>query len=162
MTQPAIGIADVRFDLTSNLLTVTERNLTESQLYELREFLHTHVSGFDELEALLFLARAPRQAWASKDVGAVLELPDEAVQEALENLAAESRAIEAAPDAEGTRKYRYVPDEEQDRLVECLRRAFDEEPGTVLRLMSANAIVRVRSAAARRLAAAFGLRKREE
>jgi hypothetical protein len=132
--------------------------LSSDELEELRVFLSDHVSGFEELEVLLFFVRAPRQAWNLADVAGALNVSPEMVEATLRQLTtagAPITPIAAATTAATT--YRYTPNVQTERLLEGLARAYDEQRLTVLQIMSSNAMDRVRSMAARRLADAFRL-----
>jgi len=129
--------------------------LTNDEIEQLREFLREHVSSFEELESLLFFARAPRRAWTLLEVSAALKLADDMTEAALSGLLAfVTRAGEGS-----TALYSYAPRAGLEPLVECLRRAYDEERLTIVQIMSANALQRVRNAAARQLADAFRLER---
>jgi hypothetical protein len=123
----------------------------------LRVFLRDHVSSFEELEVLLFFVRAPRRTWSVAELAAALNLSSEVVESALGQLASASAPITATSGGTTSVTHRYMPNVEEERLLDGLRRAYDEQRLTILQLMSANAMERVRSMAARRLADAFRL-----
>jgi predicted ArsR family transcriptional regulator len=134
--------------------------LTSEELEELRLFLRENVAGFEQLELLLFFARSERRAFSSHEIAAALKLPQEAVRGALEDLA---RTGHVTPISSGDSvSHRYAPSREFEQQMEKLRTAYDEQPVLVLQLMSTNAIERLRSAAARRLADAFHLDRRKK
>jgi len=139
--------------LTSNDLGVKTLGLTSDETEKLRVFLRDYVAGFEELETLLFLVRAPRRPWTAADLATSLNLPKDAIENALGDLSQD--LVTREPGADGRSTHRYVPRYDLEPLVELLRRAYDEQRVTVMRLMSANALERVRTAAARRLADAF-------
>jgi hypothetical protein len=130
--------------------------LTSDETEELRAFLLDHVSSFEGLEVLLFFERAPRRGWSVSDLAAGLDISDELVQVALDELIGARAPIESIG-APSNKSYRYVASGQDERLLAALQRAYDERRVTVLKLMSSNAVERVRSAAARRLADAFRL-----
>jgi len=131
--------------------------LTNDEIEQLREFLREHVSSFEELESLLFFARAPRRAWTLVDVATALNVAHESAEAALHLLLEKFVAREVGAGSRAL--YRYAPRADLDSLVECLRRAYDEERLTVVQIMTANALRRVRSSAARQLADAFRLER---
>ncbi|HVY25746.1 MAG TPA: hypothetical protein VHB79_04315 [Polyangiaceae bacterium] len=133
--------------------------MTSDETDELRAFLLDHVSGFEELEALLFFVRAPGRVWSSTDVALSLRLPEEMVESALDALAAGGVVLERTTGSGGARVYRFIASEGTLQLLEKLRRAYDEERIIVMQIMTSNAMERVRSAAARRLADAFRLER---
>lgn len=129
--------------------------MTSDETEQLRTFLRENVFSFEELETILFFARAPRRAWGCADVAAVLNLSDDLIEGALDGL---TRSLLKRDDAEGS--YRYAPPAELEPIVEKLRQAYEEHRIAVVQLMAANSIERVRSSAARRLADAFRLKGR--
>jgi len=134
--------------------------LTSEELEELRLFLRENVAGFEHLETLLFFARSERRAFSSHELAAAVKLPEEALRGALADLMRTSPVI---PIGGGdSASYRYAPSPEFEQQLEKLRTAYDEQRVLVLQLMSANAIERLRSAAARRLADAFHLDRRKK
>jgi len=140
--------------LTSNFFGGKNFDLTSDDTEELRVFLRDHVSGFEELEILLFFVRSERRPWSAAELRAALNLSQELIRAALAQLVTAAAPITG--DTAGT--YRYTPDSRSERLLEVLRRAYDEERLTILQLMSSNALERVRRAAALRLANAFRLK----
>jgi hypothetical protein len=143
--------------LTSNDLGAKEPGLTNEETGELREFLRQHVSSFEELEALLFFVRGPRRAWALSDVASALKLSEEMTEAALAGI---SEAFVTRDTGVGSRAtFRYAPRADLEPLAERLQRAYAEERLTIVQIMSTNAMQRVRSSAARRLAEAFRLER---
>jgi hypothetical protein len=121
---------------------------------DLRAFLRDNVSSFEELETLLFFARAPRRRWKVRDVSVSLRLTDELTRDALNALP----GTLIARDSSGTETtYFYAPARDLELLVERLRSAYEEQRLAVVQIMTANAMERMRSSAARRLADAFRL-----
>ena len=132
--------------------------MTSVETDALQAFLREHVSSFEELETLLFLARAPRRSWSAEELAAALKLPEDNVGAALDGLIAVGSLLEASA-ASGSVAYRYAPAPALQPLLERLRIAYDEERVLILQLMTSNALQRVRSAAAQRLADAFRLQR---
>jgi DNA-binding MarR family transcriptional regulator len=129
--------------------------LTSDETENLRVFLRDHVSSFEELEVLLFFVRGPRHACSLADLGEALSLSKELLKMALAQLMAAGLPISSADGS--SESYRYTPDAQSEQILESLRDAYDEQRLTILRIMSSNAMERVRSTAARRLADAFRL-----
>jgi hypothetical protein len=134
--------------------------LTSEELEELRLFLRENAAGFEHLEALLFFARSERRAWTSREVSAALNLPEDTLRAAMAELSRTSPIVEVGTG--NSMAYRYAPSVDFEEQVEKLRSAYDQQRVAVLQLMSANAIERLRSAAARRLADAFHLDRRKK
>jgi hypothetical protein len=129
--------------------------LTDEETEQLKSFLRDHVSSIEELSILLFFVRSRRKPWSSSEVATALQLSEPAVESALVGLTAAAAPVERDP-ADPT-SYRYAPSPGQEPLLSTLSRCYGEEPVTILQLMSSNAMERVRSATAKRLADAFRL-----
>lgn len=132
--------------------------MTSVDTEALQAFLREHVSSFEELETLLFLARGPHRSWSAQELAAALKLGDDNVQAALGGLIAVGNLVEVSTHGTTT-GYRYAPAPALRPLLERLRVAYDEERVLILQLMTSNALQRVRSAAAHRLADAFRLQR---
>lgn len=118
------------------------------------DFLRDNVSSYEELNALLLLSRAPVRAWALAEAAESLNVPLELMKTALAALCASGILVEAA--GESSKSYRYAPSGKLlAEQVAALQQAYVEQPMDVVQAMTANAIERVRSSAARRLADAF-------
>jgi hypothetical protein len=132
--------------------------LIAEQSERLRLFLWDHVPGYEELQALLFVARAAGQDWTDFEVAESLNVPVEPISSALESLVS-TGMVEAVRRGNLT-AFRYAPktDNLREAVVE-LQRAYSEQPLTVMQMMSTNAMERVRTAALRRFADAFRLER---
>ena len=130
--------------------------LIAEQPERLRRFLRDHVSGYEELEALLFVAREVGQDWTDFEVAGSLNVPVESIASALESLLS-TGMIEVVRRG-NLIAYRYAPktDIAREEVVE-LQRAYSEQRLAVMQMMSANALERVRTAALQRFADAFRL-----
>ncbi len=127
--------------------------LTYGEVEELRTFLRDYVSSFEQLAALLLLARSPRRSWRSSDVSTALDLPEEIVDGAL---AAMSERLVLRQRSAGARPiHHYAPHAELEPLIERLGNAYCEHRLTIVQLMTSNAMDRVRGAAAQRVADAL-------
>jgi hypothetical protein len=123
----------------------------------LRESVHT----FEQLEALDFLYGGRGSAWPESAVAEALKIPVEAGREALREL--ESRRLAASEHGEEPR-YRYsAGTTELDAAVRSLVRAYHDNRLGVVKLMSDNAIHRMRTGAIRAFSDAFliGRKKRD-
>ena len=72
--------------MTSNHLAGKRQALTPEDSERLRRFLRDHVTSFEELETLLFLARAPERAFSLSELSASLRLPEDGIENALRQL----------------------------------------------------------------------------
>lgn len=125
----------------------------------LRLFLLEQVSSYEELEALLFLAQHEGRELTDAELAAALRAPVDAIEEALRGLAGRRELVEVTQRA-GIALYRYGPRDEAGRArVEELRQAYAERRLSVVRMMSSNAVERVRGAAMQRLADAFRIER---
>jgi hypothetical protein len=131
--------------------------LVEDPSELLRDFLRDNVSSYEELEALLFLARNPAQDWAAAEVADALKASVHSMVEALEGLAARGQLVSMQERA-GVAVYRYWPsDGSIEQRVVDLRQAYEDQRLSVMQMMSGNALDRVRRSAMQRLADAFRL-----
>lgn len=130
--------------------------MSDVPLEQLRVFLRDHVSSFEQLQALLFLAGEPC-ARSPAEVAKATGVPLEQAENALDELARGQQLVSVSSEGR-PRLYAYAPAASPTpALVSQLARAYDEQLLTIVRMMSDNAMERVRSTAARRLAEAFRL-----
>lgn len=123
-----------------------------------RESVHT----FEQLEALVLLHGGRGNAWPESAVAEALKIPAEAAREALLELA--SHGLAAVEHQEGPPRYRYAAGtNERDAAVRGLVRAYHDNRLGVVKLMSDNAIHRMRTGAIRAFSDAFliGRKKRD-
>lgn len=121
----------------------------------MRLFLLDHVFGYEQLAALLHLVRAPEQELTAEDVAAATSLAADTAEAALAELAAEGELVTAVLRAGGA-AYLYRPrTQEAHLLIQKLVEIYQQQPLAIVRMLSKNALQRVRSAAAVRLAEAF-------
>jgi hypothetical protein len=122
-----------------------------------QEFLRTHVESYEELELLLQL-RARGDRWCSfEELGAPRARALQSAEETLSRLYQQG-LIELAPGA-GPAAYRYKPrDPALESLVDSLALAYRDNPLGVMKLMTSNAVERVRNEAARTLFSRGGAR----
>ena len=127
---------------------------------EARSLLFEHVSGYDELEALLLLHAAPARAWTVVEVAAALRIAALDAAAALGELSA--HRLLATENASAPERFRYAPaDGALAAGVDRLAQAYAGQRLDVVKQMSANAIERLRSSAARAFADAFLLGKKK-
>jgi hypothetical protein len=125
-----------------------------------RAFLREHVESYEQLELLLFLREHHALGWAMSQVAERMRLPPEEIDQAVAGLLAAGCVVERA---QPERTIRYAPrDEGQAAAIDALAAAYAARPLAIIKLMNANAIERVRSAAIDTFADAFVLgRKRD-
>lgn len=133
--------------------------MEESELPEdVCALLCAHIESYEQLEILLELRRERTRSWSAHELSSRLHLSSPLAAGALASLQARSlvRALPPRPDP----KYAYSPPSPAvDAAVGNLAQQYAEHPLRVIKLMSANAIERVRTAALHTFADAFILRK---
>lgn len=121
---------------------------------EVLRLLYEHVKSYEQLEALLLLHAAPAREWTAMEVAAGLRIDAASADAALTALSAQRLLV--LQEGPAPQRYRYAPaDSAQAVGVDRLARAYVERRLEVVRQMSANAIARLRSSAARTFADAF-------
>lgn len=124
----------------------------------LQSFLRDSISSYEELEVLLLLFRARDRSWTDEELAEALKVPVENIASALDELVkvAGLLRIELA----GRPRVQYQPAAaDLHRIVQELEVAYADQRLAIVQLMSSNALARVRSAAARRLANAFRIER---
>jgi predicted ArsR family transcriptional regulator len=129
--------------------------MTQAELPDdVRRMLLADIESYEDLEALLLLARTPERTWSAEDVAAELKIRAEIAETALERLQARALVAKA--------KGRYGPVAEEERgTIGRLAQCYDEKRLEVMRQMSANSIERLRNNAIRAFSDAFLLGRRD-
>ncbi|MGH8219594.1 MAG: hypothetical protein ACREUT_13680 [Steroidobacteraceae bacterium] len=130
-----------------------------------RVLLRERIESYEELEILLALERLRGTGKTVEELNAAVHGGMTLIESALRLL--EARALierRAVPAVEGAQRaeirYFYAPQSsELDGTVRALATAYAEQPIPIIKLMSENAIQRLRTGAARAFADAFILRK---
>lgn len=122
----------------------------------LKEMLFETVDGFEELEILIWFHRHGEGTAAdAMQLSRETTVSADVAETALAGLAA--RGILSNP--EGQRgQFTYTPDAERRRAIDHVLSEYRENPLPVMKLMTANAIERVRTGAARVFADSFRLK----
>ncbi|MGH8259793.1 MAG: hypothetical protein ACREUG_08890 [Steroidobacteraceae bacterium] len=125
----------------------------------MRALLSERIESYEELEILLALERARGTSKSADELSAALHVGSALIEPALRAL--EAHGLIARRDAPQLGAgYGYEPATPAlDEAVRELARAYREQPIPVIRLMSENAIQRVRTGAVRAFADAFILRR---
>ena len=125
---------------------------------DVQKLLRDHIGSYEQLELLLVLRANSDTCWTREALGARLRIPEALVIEALTALG--SAGFVGSLTQDGRKGYAYrIHRAEVEATVARLARAYKDQPMSVIKLMSANAIERVRTAALRTFAEAFILRK---
>ena len=125
---------------------------------DVRALLHEHIDSYEQLETLLLLRREPDEHWTGAGLAGRLRVRAELIDTALAGLEA-AGLIEAMRGSPARFVYRPASPG-LDATVGRLERAYAERPILVIKLMSANAIERLRTAALHTFADAFVLNKK--
>jgi hypothetical protein len=130
---------------------------------DVQALLRERIGSYEELEILLLLAREPAAAFTADSVGQRVRVPGPAAAGALDRLCAAGLATGCAGSGSGSEQtgsaFRYQPRGDLDRAVELLVREARDNPLAIIKLMSANAIERIRMSAVQMFADAFVLGK---
>jgi DNA-binding IscR family transcriptional regulator len=128
---------------------------------EVQAFLRDHIESYEQLEILLLLWRERVAVWTVEHISARLRIPAPLAAAALASLSA-SRLVESRDD-QPEPGLAYAPATATlDEIVNRLAGAYANKPIEIIKLMSANAIQRVRTAALQAFADAFVLRKGQD
>lgn len=121
-----------------------------------RAFLRDCIDSFESLEALLLLRRE-RTACTAEDLCRYLKTRAPLIDDALASLV---RAGLVNTDQRAPTSYTYADEDlARDAIVGSLELVYRDEPIQIMRLMSANAIERLRTSTIRAFADAFVVRK---
>jgi hypothetical protein len=125
-----------------------------------RAFLRHHVESYEQLELLLFLREHHALGWPISQIAERLHFPSGEIDQAVAGLVAAGCVAERA---QPERAIRYAPrDEGQAAAIDGLAAAYAARPLAIIKLMNANAIERVRSAAIDTFADAFVLGRKKD
>lgn len=127
---------------------------------ELQSFLLEHVESFEQLELLLSFCREPDRERSAADLAQSLRIPVELATEALAALCRRGLlAVRGTPPG----SFCYQPRETRlDELSRRLMQGYETHRLEVMRVMSANAMARVRGSALRAFTGSFLLRKEKK
>ena len=125
-----------------------------------RAFLRDHVESYEQLELLLFLREQHALEWSMRQIAERMHFPADEIDEAVRGLVVAGCVVERA---QPERAIRYAPrDEGQAAAIDALAAAYAARPLAIIKLMNANAIERVRSAAIDTFADAFVLGRKKD
>jgi hypothetical protein len=128
---------------------------------DVRALLDEHIETYEQLEVLLLLRRERHEKWTVTGLAARLQVRAELIGSALEGL--EAAGLVAVTGADCAAHFVYRPATSVlDAAAGRLDREYTEWPIRIIRLMSANAIERVRNAALHTFADSFVLKKKDK
>lgn len=122
-----------------------------------RSFLGARIGSYEQLDALLLLYANSTRQWTAREVAAALRVDEQLAAEALRELRDHDLVDETGEVSAAV--YRCSANEELCWLIGLVARAYAENHVDIVRYMSANAIERMRAAAAANFADAFLLRR---
>jgi DNA-binding IclR family transcriptional regulator len=126
---------------------------------DVRSFLEVNIEDYEQLEALLLLHADSLASFSPATVASRVGLAPESAVDALQNL--KRRGLAVGPEADGS--FRLAPPSPQlAQTLERLAHAYAVTRLEVVKLMSANALERLRSAALRTFSDAFVLKRRRD
>lgn len=127
---------------------------TNSLPEALQNFLRAHVESYEQLNILILFSAQPERLWEIKAIASELRIPEASAEEAARFLCRQSLLTVQV----GMRALLFVykpRSTELDELVKALAQAYREQGVEVMRLMTANAIERLRLKAIRSFSDAF-------
>lgn len=123
-----------------------------------RALLHDRITSYEELSILLFLRRERGTVRTAHAISASLGLPLTLAVAALASL--QTQQLVASASGGAGPYYEYAPASPAlDEIVGSLASSYDSRPLEIVKLMSENALERIRRRALRAFADAFVLRK---
>jgi hypothetical protein len=140
-------------------ISVGDSHSSDALPQDLQDFVRAAIESYEHLATLLRLHRGRNRDWSEDELVSTLGIPAPLVQAALRGLC--ERHLIAVTRDESVLRYRYAAAGASDALVERLGIEFAHNPARLMRLLSACAIERVRTAAIRAFADSFVLRKKD-
>lgn len=117
-----------------------------------------HIESYEQLELLLIIRAEKESTWTEETLTTRLRIPVSLVRAALDGL--ESAGFVEVQGQGSEQRYLYLrQNDEVEATISSLTLAYRDNPIPIIKLMSANAIERLRTAALRTFADAFVLKK---
>ncbi|HEY4187439.1 MAG TPA: hypothetical protein VGP07_20350 [Polyangia bacterium] len=128
---------------------------------EVRALLSIKIQSIEQLEVVLFLRERLGHAWTPSALAAKLHLTSSEAEGALRQLRS-ARLVDVVR-SDSTTSFRYLPgDSNLSETVERLALEYQQSPLEIVRIISANAIERVRTGTLRFFADSFVLGKKRD
>lgn len=128
---------------------------------ELVRLLRERVASLEQLETLLLLRRTRERTWALDEVAQRLSMPESSIEPCLAELA--KHGLLAAEGSAGGRMWQYRPASDVlAALVDELAAVYDERRLEIMRMLSAQALERIRDSAAKAFADAFVIGRKKD
>jgi len=130
-----------------------------------RRLVHEHIETYEQLAILLVLRRERYEAWTPGALATRLRIAETLVGPALAALKVAGLISADTESGSATQRPRYAyrpASSGLDATVGILDREYAEQPISIIKLMTANSIERVRTAALHTFADAFVLNKKDK
>jgi predicted transcriptional regulator len=151
------GLADGTLPAVRKRLTTSPMQTSEPAP-DVQKLLRDHIESYEQLELLLLLSADREASWTEEALSARLRIGSTLVRAALGKL--QSAGFVAARMHGNEKRYEYLLQNESiEATVSRLAAEYREYPIPIIKLMSANAIERLRTSALHTFADAFILRK---
>jgi len=125
---------------------------------DVQELLREHIESYEQLELLLIIRADMESVWTEETLATRFRIPTSLVLAALDGL--ESAGFIEVRRQGSEQRYVYLRQSDKvEATISSLAMAYRENPIPIVKLMSANAIERLRTAALRTFADAFILKK---
>jgi hypothetical protein len=133
--------------------------LSDSLPQDVQDLLRSRVESYEHLAILLLVYRERTRDWSDADLTETLRIPAQLAESAVSGLLA-AGLLRADSEADPPR-YTYAACGATDGAIGRLALEYTNNPARVVKLLSANAIERVRTSAARTFADAFVLKGKD-
>ncbi|MBC8072559.1 MAG: hypothetical protein IAG13_29830 [Deltaproteobacteria bacterium] len=128
---------------------------------EILDLLQAQVGSLEALEVLLLLHRDPERAWDRFEIANRLGLPDDIVEASAAGMRAHGFLVLHGTGAGATWQYAEQP-APRGATVEKLASLYADRRLEIMRILSAQAMERLRESAARAFADAFIIRRKKD
>ena|SRR5690242_1643026 len=132
---------------------------SDSLPQDVRDLLGTQIESYEQLVILLLVHREPTRDWSEAELTETLRIGPQLMGNAVSGLRASG--LLSADCAALPPRYRYAAAGTIDAAIGRLALEYAQNPARVVKLLSANAIGRVRTSALHAFADAFVLKKKD-
>jgi DNA-binding MarR family transcriptional regulator len=133
--------------------------MEEATSDDIAALLRDLVASFEQLEALLALHSVPAQWLDVVDLATRVGAPTDALDDALHQL--HMRGLVQRQQTEQAQRWQYAPSSEAAARVDRLADLYQRQRLEIMRVLSAQAVDRIRNAASRAFADAFVIGRRK-
>jgi len=133
--------------------------LSDSLPQEVEDFLEARIESYEQLVILLLVHREPTREWSEAELAETLRISPQLTGNAVSGL--RMAGLLAAESAALARRYRYAASGPTDAAIGRLALEYAPNPARVVKLLSTNAIGRVRTSVLHAFADAFVLKRKD-